>query len=34
MFPDLRKPAPMPEPEEKDSGQKENNYRPKKRKGE
>jgi len=24
----------MPEPEEKDSGQKENNYRPKKRKGE
>jgi len=27
MFPDLRKPAPMPEPEEKDGGQQENNYR-------
>ncbi len=27
MFPDCRKHAPMPEPEEKDGGQKENNYR-------
>ncbi len=26
-FPDCRKPATMPEPEEKDGGQKENNYR-------
>jgi len=34
MFPDLRKPAPMPEPEDKHGGQKENNYRHQRRGGE